>query len=197
MSNPENQTPVLDPVAMAGATAQTSGFAQAGSSSSSSAQPTGASSSTLPSTQPKPQPSSPTVSPDRSRGSISAPTFSSSVATGIFPTSAAMPTYVGGPLGGGFIPLPVSGGMQSSPLVPAPGTSIDPKTGKPFSAGMTRAELEAKKASEMSGREQAARQLAGPGLSTGTSEVSTPGKELPGGWGRASLFPSLCCPEQN
>jgi hypothetical protein len=69
-----------------------------------------------------------------------------------------------------------AGGLQSSPNVPAPGSSIDPSTGKPFSAGMTRAELEAKKAADLSGREQAARQLAG--------GLETPGRELPGGWGR-------------
>jgi hypothetical protein len=88
---------------------------------------------------------------------------------------------------------PGAGGLQSSPNVPAPGSSIDPSTGKQFSAGMTRAELEAKKAAELSGREQAARQLAGPGLAAGPSEldVITPGKELPGGWGRESLAVSF------
>lgn len=92
-----------------------------------------------------------------------------------------------------MVPIPVmsggNGGLQSSPNVPAPGTSINPSTGKPFSAGLTRAELEAKKAAELSGREQAARQLAGPGLSRGVSEASTPGRELPGGWGRESSSP--------
>lgn len=102
------------------------------------------------------------------------------------------------------------GGLGSSPNVPKPGTSIDPATGKPHTAGMTRAELEAKKygltgtgkgkekdESEVSGREQAARQLgqSGPvgnlklserlGADRGISgqEVITPGLELPGGWG--------------
>lgn len=92
-----------------------------------------------------------------------------------------------------MVPIPVmsggGGGLQSSPNVPAPGTSINPSTDKPFSAGMTRAELEAKKAADLSGREQAARQLAGPGLSRGSSELSTPGRELPGGWGRESSLP--------
>ena len=73
-----------------------------------------------------------------------------------------------------------TGGLQSSPNVPAPGSSIDPATGKQFSAGMTRAELEAKKAADLSGREQAARQLAG--------GLETPGKELPGGWGREYIL---------
>ena len=94
--------------------------------------------------------------------------------------------------GGGF-----GVGLASSPNVPRPGSSIDPVTGKPHTAGLTRAELEAKKAAEassssaltidgkrlddLSGREQAARQL------TGTADdVITPGHELPGGWGRES-----------
>lgn len=87
------------------------------------------------------------------------------------------------------------GGLASSPNVPAPGTSINPATGQPHTAGLTRAELDAQKVaavgptategkslSELSGREQAARQLAGTVGST--EEVITPGKELPGGWGR-------------
>ena len=73
-----------------------------------------------------------------------------------------------------------AGGLQSSPNVPAPGSSIDPSTGKQFSAGMTRAELEAKNAAALNGRQQAARQLAG--------GLETPGKELPGGWGREYFF---------
>ena len=95
-----------------------------------------------------------------------------------------------------MVPIPVyggSGGLQSSPNVPAPGTSIDPSTGKAFSAGMTRAELEAKKAADLGGREQAARQLAGPGLSRGASELSTPGRELPGGWGRECTIRNTSC----
>ena len=39
---------------------------------------------------------------------------------------------------GGF-----GGGLASSPNVPAPGTSINPETGKPHTAGLTRAELDA------------------------------------------------------
>jgi hypothetical protein len=113
------------------------------------------------------------------------------------------------------------GGLASSPNVPKPGTSINPETGKPHTAGVTRAELEATKAkgenlpdptpqeaergqssvknqfdvpagqeamhtvegrrlSDLSGREQAAKQLVG---STG-EQAATPGQELPGGWGR-------------
>lgn len=91
-------------------------------------------------------------------------------------------TVVGGPIAGSA----GGGGLASSPNVPRPGTSIDPATGKPHTAGLTRAELEAKKAaaaSELSGREQAARQLTG-----GLGEAAiTPGKELPGGWGRESF----------
>ena len=41
-----------------------------------------------------------------------------------------------------------TGGLASSPLVPKPGESIDPKTGKPHQAGMTRAEVEAKRPAE-------------------------------------------------
>lgn len=184
MSNPENQTPVVDPIAMAGATAQTSGFAQAGSSSS-PANPAQSASTSAPISDAQPKPTS--------RSSFAAPTFSSSASTGIFPTSAAIPAqygYLSGGFGGGIVAPTTTGGMQSSPNVPAPGTSIDPTTGKPFSAGMTRAELEAKKAADLSGREQAARQLAGPGLAVGSSgDVITPGKELPGGWGRESCPP--------
>jgi hypothetical protein len=90
------------------------------------------------------------------------------------------------------------GGLGSSPNVPRPGTSIDPATGKPHVAGLTRAELEAKRAaaaatvetataggvvegngsgkgkekdiSELSGREQAARQLAGTQATAGTAQ---------------------------
>jgi hypothetical protein len=65
------------------------------------------------------------------------------------------------------------------------------------SEGLTRAELNARKAEqatgkhleEMSGREQAAAQLGIlTGLAAGTSGTITPGKELPGGWGREFLF---------
>lgn len=40
------------------------------------------------------------------------------------------------------------GGLASSPNVPRPGATIDPATGKPHTAGLTRAELEAKRAFE-------------------------------------------------
>lgn len=109
----------------------------------------------------------------------------------------------------GFVPPPEvlgsgwGGGLASSPNVPKPGSSIDPKTGKPHTAGLTRAELdtmratghgpldsapsmlEGRRLSEMSGREQAARQLTA-GLDSGDAGLITPGKELPGGWGRES-----------
>jgi hypothetical protein len=48
----------------------------------------------------------------------------------------------GGGFGGG------QGGLASSPNVPRPGASIDPATGKPFAAGLTRAELVAKREAE-------------------------------------------------
>ncbi|ORY28138.1 hypothetical protein BCR39DRAFT_535598 [Naematelia encephala] len=110
---------------------------------------------------------------------------------------------VGGLGGGG------GGGLASSPNVPKPGTTIDPATGKPHTAGLTRAELEAKRTaeakgkekdtSELSGREQAARQLAQTSgavpeaASTGSTtekvraeEAITPGLEVPGGWAVAT-----------
>lgn len=40
------------------------------------------------------------------------------------------------------------GGLASNPNVPRPGTSIDPNTGKPHQEGLTRAELEARRAAE-------------------------------------------------
>lgn len=170
MSNQENQTPVLDPVAAAGATAQTSGFVGAGAGTS-------ASEATIPASAGVGSNERRSSATTNLRSSFVAPTFPSSVSTGIFPTSAPIASPYGH-LGG------LSGGLQSSPNVPAPGTSIDPSTGKAFSAGLTRAELEAKKVSDLGGREQAARQLAGPGLPVGGTD--TPGKELPGGWGRES-----------
>ncbi|EIW71843.1 hypothetical protein TREMEDRAFT_73420 [Tremella mesenterica DSM 1558] len=110
------------------------------------------------------------------------------------------------------------GGLGSSPNVPKPGTSIDPNTGKPYTAGLTRielaqiraakavaaaqAEVEAQvgglnvgqeggvrenvggaKLEDLSGREQAARQL------TGGLEVEKEEKELPGGYGRVTPLP--------
>ena len=48
------------------------------------------------------------------------------------------------------------GGLGSAPNVPRPGTSIDPSTGQPYHAGLTRAELDAKKAQEASLSELAA-----------------------------------------
>jgi hypothetical protein len=158
MSNPINNM-IIDPVA-AGATAHTSGFVEPKdtSSSTSSAIPAASSSTT---TAPSTFSAAPAVTP----------------ATAIL-GSAGIPAQFGY-TGGAFGVTNYSsgaGGLQSSPNVPAPGSSIDPSTGKPFSAGMTRAELEAKKAADVSGREQAARQLAG--------GLETPGRELPGGWGR-------------
>ncbi|WVR07823.1 hypothetical protein IAU60_004866 [Kwoniella sp. DSM 27419] len=53
----------------------------------------------------------------------------------------------------GFAPSS-GGGLQSSPLVPKPGTSINPETGKPHTAGLTRAELAAKRAAEAQAQAQ-------------------------------------------
>lgn len=64
------------------------------------------------------------------------PRRDSNATGGTSPTSNAITAGFGG--GGG--------GLASSPNVPAPGTSIDPATGKPHTAGLTRAELEAMKA---------------------------------------------------
>ncbi|WWC64400.1 uncharacterized protein I303_107010 [Kwoniella dejecticola CBS 10117] len=168
----------------------------------------------------------------------------------------------------------LTGGLGSSPLVPKPGTSINPSTGQLHSEGLTREELQAKKAaeaaaitsqvspatsakpgdlspdelkhiqekgkelldptplaqqarrssspkkptsalppvsesephatalttdgrrlSELPGREQAARQLVGntlaaaPVNSRTDSGLSTPGQELPGGWGPTRTVP--------
>ncbi|KAK4689345.1 hypothetical protein P7C73_g761, partial [Tremellales sp. Uapishka_1] len=104
----------------------------------------------------------------------------------------------------GFADAIGGGGLASSPNVPRPGTSINPETGKLHTAGITRVELEAKKAAalkaeeeaeakeveaesqntssvagttshleELSGREQAARQLAGLGTPPPASTAST------------------------
>jgi hypothetical protein len=70
--------------------------------------------------------------------------------------------------------------LASSPNVPAPGTSINPATGLPHTAGLTRQELAAMKAqeehgrrlSEMSGRQQAAAQLVGGGPVVGGQPAS-------------------------
>jgi hypothetical protein len=40
------------------------------------------------------------------------------------------------------------GGLQSSPLVPRAGATIDPATGQPHKEGLTRAELHAKREAE-------------------------------------------------
>lgn len=162
--------------ALSGATAQTSGFAQAGSDSHSFGNPV--------------QPPS---------GGVDSLDTGRRASAGQYGGIGGLNGGLVGGFGGGY--LPVTGGLQTSPNVPKPGTSIDPATGKPHTAGLTRAELEAKKAaaaegltagtltgnatdhrpvSDLTGREQAARQLAG-GVQ---SDVMTPGKELPGGWGR-------------
>jgi hypothetical protein len=130
--------------------------------------------------------------------------------------SAGIAPAPGGPAGPGFGGI-TGGGLASSPNVPRPGTTINPATGKPHTAGLTRAELEqiksqqkvdeqnrrasfvksqfgvlasddaavntkeGRRLSELPGREQAAKQLAGT-----TEGVATPGKELPGGWGGES-----------
>lgn len=169
MSNINTQVPI-DPVAEAGATAQTSGFVQP--------------SEPLPSTSAV-APSAAAVAPAANSSTTTAsPVAPASAILG----SAGIPAQFGY-MGGAFGVTNYannSGGLQSSPNVPAPGSSIDHSTGKPFSAGMTRAELEAKNAADLSGREQAARQLAGPGLGSSAVPAETPLKELPGGWGRES-----------
>ncbi|KAL7418283.1 hypothetical protein Q5752_006739 [Cryptotrichosporon argae] len=93
------------------------------------------------------------------------------------------------------------GGLGSSPNVPQPGHSIDPASGKPYAAGLTRAELLAKRETgehaplaDLSGREQAARQLVGtvevnPLAAAQTPGLITPGQELPGAWGPVEPVP--------
>ncbi|WVQ72977.1 hypothetical protein IAR50_002540 [Cryptococcus sp. DSM 104548] len=133
-------------------------------------------------------------------------------------------------------------GLASAPGVPKPGTSINPETGKPHTAGITRAELQARKAaaaqagaqaeispseadhikskgadlldpapqteqirrgsltapaperrpSDVSGREQAARQLLAAQINeaeTASVGTSTPGQEMPGAWGDNKPIP--------
>ena len=113
------------------------------------------------------------------------------------PTANPPAEYTAQPAQLGFMAVPgiplatfggLGGGLASSPNVPGPGTSIDPTTGKPHVAGLTRAELEAKNAAtaNVGGREQAASQLAGtPAVGPSGGDI-TPGRELPGGWGRQS-----------
>ncbi|OCF61105.1 hypothetical protein L486_00749 [Kwoniella mangroviensis CBS 10435] len=175
-------------------------------------------------------------------------------------TSAELNDQVSLPSGGG--------GLGSSPLVPEPGTSINAETGQLHSEGISKAELQARKAAEqaalsanvssatsakpkeisqdelkqiqekgkelldptphhqqarrgstsdppasdlpghstaltadgrrlsdLSGREQAARQLAGNAIPSHPfnqrkdSGLSTPGQELPGGWGSTQTVP--------
>lgn len=113
--------PPTAPTGPSGATAQTGGFAQAGDSSSPSAAAApaaGTSTTTQDTTTP--------VVPITSQFGFLAP--------------AGLP-------GSGAIPMPLyasgaGGGLASSPNVPKPGTSIDPATGRPHQAGLTRAELE-------------------------------------------------------
>lgn len=77
-----------------------------------------------------------------------------------------------------------TGGLASSPNVPAPGSTINPATGLPHTAGLTRAELEAQRSakgkerdvSEISGREQAARQLAGGAATVSTTQAIREGE---------------------
>ncbi|TYJ53712.1 hypothetical protein B9479_005679 [Cryptococcus floricola] len=128
-------------------------------------------------------------------------------------------------------------GLASAPGVPKPGQSINPETGKPHTAGITRAELEARKAantaelspseadhigskgadlldpapqteqirrgsltaptterrpSDVSGREQAARQFLAAQINeaeTASAGTSTPGQEMPGAWGDNKPIP--------
>lgn len=176
-----------------GATAQTGGFAQAGTGS------TPAASSSLSSSPPKAGTFSSLTNQLNSFGFAPGPDPASAgnaVPSGFVPPSEA--------LGSGF-----GGGLASSPNVPRPGASIDPATGKPHTAGLTREELEARRAaaqgpldtapssldgrrlSEMSGKEQAARQLTSGLDGASDGGLITPGKELPGGWGR-ELIPAVC-----
>ncbi|ODO10303.1 hypothetical protein I350_02532 [Cryptococcus amylolentus CBS 6273] len=74
---------------------------------------------------------------------------------------------------------PQSGGLASSPHVPKPGTSIDPATGKPHTAGLTRTELDAKKAAAI----QAAAPSAPAEPPVSNSDGLTTSAGLGGEWG--------------
>ncbi|WVR00324.1 hypothetical protein IAU59_007467 [Kwoniella sp. CBS 9459] len=67
------------------------------------------------------------------------------------------------------------GGLQTSPLVPKPGTSIDPATGKPHTAGLTRAELEAKRAAEARAADSAYASSSGQPASSAEVPANQPG----------------------
>lgn len=67
------------------------------------------------------------------------------------------------------------GGLASSPNVPQPGTSINSQTGKPHTAGLTRAQLEAQKAGEVAF--QGGQGFAGPGLGS-SPNVPKPGTTI-------------------
>ena len=73
--------------------------------------------------------------------------------------------------------------MGSSPNVPAPGTSIDPATGKPHQAGLTRAELEAKRQAQaalsQAADDTSSTPTSGPGV-TGKGLGSSPNVPAPG-----------------
>ncbi len=104
------------------------------------------------------------------------------------------------PSSSSFAPV-TGGGLATSPNVPQ-GITTNALTGAPHSAGLTRAELHARNAEaatgtrleDLSPREQAAAQLGRLGAlqsaeqrgfsSASTAGESTPGQELPGGWGR-------------
>ncbi|WVQ84892.1 hypothetical protein IAT38_007055 [Cryptococcus sp. DSM 104549] len=90
---------------------------------------------------------------------------------------------------GGFInaadPTPSSqsavqerGGLQTSPNVPKPGTSIDPATGKPHTAGLTRAELEEKKAAAAKAESLGAAAFGGAGGLGSSPNVPAPGTSI-------------------
>ena len=157
----------------AGATAQTGGFVQPGEGKAA--------------TTPAPAASNGTA-PTAATGTGAHDTLSSwatgisSFLSGPSPESnaasaASVGAYGPGPIGisslGGLNPALLggmgAGGLASSPLVPRPGETIDPKTGKPHVAGLTRAELEAKREAEAATAKE--------GVSTASS-VAGPGKAL-------------------
>ncbi|WWC91545.1 uncharacterized protein L201_006491 [Kwoniella dendrophila CBS 6074] len=70
------------------------------------------------------------------------------VQAGDAPRSEQVGTTSSSTLGGSDSGSRFGGGLGSSPLVPKPGHTINPETGKPHSEGLTREELQAKRAAE-------------------------------------------------
>ncbi|ORX40753.1 hypothetical protein BD324DRAFT_18801 [Kockovaella imperatae] len=170
----------------AGATAQTSGFVEAKSGDGTHV--TGVS-STKPSTSTTTSSSTnQSTSPGSSLLAEAEARFSSiSAGIGSFLSSGGSadghpPVLPAGHSTTGFLTgfnpsLQPGGGLATNPLVPRPGESIDPATGKPHQAGLTRAQLEAKRAAEASGASIAASSMSGTASGSGTHLEDLSGRE--------------------